>query len=398
MDYSISDSLQQRLNTTKKILEDEVFPLEKLLLAGEYEKLKEAIKTVQTKVKSLGLWAPNLPADVGGTYSGLVDLALFGEVLGQSPVGHICFGTQAPDAGNAELLHLHGSDEQNAEWLVPLASGSIRSCFAMTEPHTAGSNPTLLDTTAVLDGDEWVINGRKWFTSSADGAQFTIAMVITEPDAAKHARASMIIVPLDNPGFRIVRNIPVMGHAGHGYFSHSEVEFTDCRVPVTNLIGQRGQGFLLAQDRLGPGRIQHCMRWLGICQRSLDIMCRYVQTRAINSSQTLADQQIIRQMIAQSSAELAAARALVLETAWRVENESFKAAKENVSLIKFYTADVLQRIVDRAIQAHGALGVTDDTILAFFYREERAARIYDGPDEVHQMSVAKSILRRYTSE
>ena len=398
MDYSISESLQQRLNKTRKILHDEIIPLERLLLDGEYDQLSTEIKTIPTKVKSLGLWAPNLPESVGGSYTGLVDLALFGEVLGQSPIGHICFGTQAPDAGNAELLHLHGSDEQNEQWLTPLASGSIRSCFAMTEPHTAGSNPTLLDTTAVLDGDEWVINGRKWFTSSADGAQFTIAMVITEPEAAKHARASMIIVPLDNPGFRIVRNIPVMGHAGHGYFSHSEVEFTDCRVPATNLIGQRGQGFLLAQDRLGPGRIQHCMRWLGICQRSLDTMCQYVQTRAINSQQTLADQQIIRQMIAQSSAELAAARALVLETAWRVENESFKAAKENVSLIKFYTADVLQKIVDRAIQAHGALGVTDDTILAFFYREERAARIYDGPDEVHQMSVAKSILKRYTAE
>ena len=396
MDYSISDSLQQRLDKSKRILEDEVFPLEHLLLEGKYDQLMQAIASIQTKVKSLGLWAPNLPDSVGGSYTGLVDLALTGEVLGQSPIGHICFGTQAPDAGNAELLHLHGTEQQNEQWLQPLASGTIRSCFAMTEPHTAGSNPTLLDSTAVVDGDEWVINGRKWFTTAADGAQFTIAMVITEPEAAKHMRASMILVPLDNPGFNIIRNIPVMGHAGQGYFSHSEVEFNDCRVPLSNLVGQRGQGFLLAQDRLGPGRIQHCMRWLGICQRALDIMCRYVQTRAINSQQTLADQQIIKQMIAQSAAELAAARALVLETAWRVENHGFKAAKDNISLIKFYTADVLQKIVDRAIQAHGALGVTDDTILAFFYREERAARIYDGPDEVHQMSVAKSILKGYS--
>ena len=167
---------------------------------------------------------------------------------------------------------------------------------------------------------------------------------------------------------------------------------------MENILGQRGQGFLLAQERLGPGRIQHCMRWLGICQRALDEMCRYVHTRQINSRETLADQQMIKQMIAQSAAELAAARALVLEAAWRVDNEGFKAAKDSISLIKFYTADVLQKVVDRAIQAHGALGVTDDTILAFFYREERAARIYDGPDEVHQMSVAKSILKRVNSD
>jgi len=397
MDYSIPASLQQRLDEANAILHHDIIPNEALLLTGQYAELMPAIEAIQDKVKAKGLWAPNLPKSIGGSFTSLVDLGLFGEVLGQSPLGHICFGTQAPDAGNAELLHLHGSEAQNEKWLQPLAAGNIRSCFAMTEPHTAGSNPTLLDSTAVLDGDDWVINGRKWFTTAADGAEFTIAMVITDPDAAKHLRASMIIVPLDNPGYQLIRNIPVMGHAGQGYFSHAEVAFNDCRVPKDHLLGKQGQGFLLAQERLGPGRIQHCMRWLGICQRALDEMCSYVKTRQINSRETLADQQLIKQSIAKSAAELSAARALVLETAWRVENEGFKAAKDNISLIKFYTADVLQKVVDRAIQSHGALGVTDDTILSFFYREERAARIYDGPDEVHQISVAKSILNNTAS-
>ena len=394
MDYSIPAEFETRLSKIRRILSEDIIPAEHLLLTAQWAELTEATNAIRNKIKQQGLWAPNLPESIGGTYTGLVDLALIGEVLGQSPLGHYCFGTQAPDAGNAELLHLHGTPDQIERYLKPLADGSIRSCFAMTEPHTAGSNPTLLDATAIKDGNDWIINGRKWFTTAADGATFTIAMVNTDPDAAKHLRASMIIVPLDNPGYQRIRNIPVMGHAGEGYFSHSEVEFADCRVPQENLLGKQGHGFLLAQERLGPGRIQHCMRWLGICQRALDEMCQYVPTRQINSRESLADQQIIKQMIAKSAAELAAARALVLETAWRVENEGFKEAKDNISLIKFYTAEVLQKIVDRAIQSHGALGVTDDTILAFFYREERAARIYDGPDEVHQMSVAKSILKR----
>ena len=395
MDYSISESLQNRLDKTQAFLESEIIPMEKHLLASEWTKIDTFLSETRLKVKSLGLWSPHLPESIGGSYTGLVDLALLAEVLGQSPLGHVSFGCQAPDAGNAELLHLHGTEQQVEQWLKPLAAGDIRSCFAMTEPHTAGSNPTLLDSTAELDGDEWVINGHKWFTTSADGADYTVAMVITDKDADKYSRASMIIVPLDNPGYKLLRNIPVMGHAGNGYFSHGEVEFKDCRVPATNLLGKRGQGFALAQERLGPGRIQHCMRWLGIGKRALSEMCSYVKTRKINSSQTLADQQMMQGMIAESAADLAAARALVLETAWTVENLGFKAARENISLIKFYTANVLQRVVDRALQAHGALGVTDDTILSHFYREERAARIYDGPDEVHKISVAKKILKGY---
>ncbi len=393
MDYSISESLQSRLDQTQAILESDIYPMEATYLKGEWQALDEMLYATRKKVKDAGLWAPHLHPEDGGTFTGLVDLALFAEVLGQSPLGHFCFGCQAPDAGNAELMVLHGTDEQKAEYLAPLAAGEKRSCFAMTEPHTAGSNPTLLDSTAVLEGDEWVINGRKWFTTSADGADFTVAMLITEPEANKHSRASMILVPLDTPGYKMIRNIPIMGHEGKGYFSHAEIEFKDCRVPATNILGKRGQGFALAQERLGPGRIQHCMRWMGIAKRSLEMMCSYVKTRKITATQTLADQQLMQAMIADSAAELAAARALVLETAWTVENKGFSAARENIALIKFYTANVLQRVVDRSLQAHGGLGMTDDTILSHFYREERAARIYDGPDEVHKISVAKKILR-----
>ncbi len=393
MDYRISDEMQQKLQQIDEFLKERVIPLEPLLLKGEWETLMRNLNQLRSQVKEMGLWAANLPKNIGGSYSSLVDLALIAEILGQSPLGHFVFGCQAPDAGNAELLHLHGSDEQIEKWLKPLAAGDIRSCFAMTEPHTAGSNPTLLDSTAVLDGEEWIINGRKWFTTSAEGAQFTVAMLVTDPSAEKHARASMILVPLDNPGYRLIRNIPVMGHQGYGYFSHGEVEFTNCRVPASNLLGQRGQGFALAQERLGPGRIQHCMRWLGIGKRALYEMCSYVKTRQIRKGETLADQQLMQAMIADSTAEMAAARALVLETAWIVENLGFKAAREKIALIKFYTANILQKVVDRALQSHGALGMTDDTILAHFYREERAARIYDGPDEVHRLSVARKILK-----
>lgn len=393
MDFHIEVDLKNKLQQISEFVEERLIPLEPLLLKGQWQELDDNIAKLQAEVKTKGWWAPHLPVSIGGSYTTLVNLGLIAEQLGQSPLGHLVFGCQAPDAGNAELLHLFGTESQQQQWLHPLAKGDIRSCFAMTEPHTAGSNPTLLQSSAVLEGDEWVINGRKWFTSSADGASFTIAMVVTDPDAQKHQRASMIIVPLENPGYKMIRNIPVMGHSGHGYFSHAEVEFNDCRVQATNLLGQRGQGFALAQERLGPGRIQHCMRWLGIGKRALTMMCQYVKQRPISQHQTLADQQLMQAMIADSAAEMAAARAMVLETAWRVENEGFKQARDQVALIKFFTANTLQKVVDRALQSHGALGMTDDTILSYFYREERAARIYDGPDEVHRLSVARKILK-----
>ncbi len=393
MDFTIPHSMQEHLDALASFVHEQLVPLEPLLLSHQYEPLMARLDELRHQVQDAGWWAPNLPASVGGHFTSLVDLGLVSEVLGQSPLGHYVFGCQAPDAGNAELMHLFGNQQQQDTWLKPLAAGQIRSCFAMTEPHTAGSNPTLLDTQARLEGDYWVINGRKWFTTAADGADLVIVMAVTDSDAAPHQRASMIMVPANTPGYSIIRNIPVMGHAGSGYFSHSEVEFSDCRVPADSLLGPEGQGFRLAQARLGPGRIQHCMRWLGIGQRALDEACRYTRGRRIRRSQMLSDQQIIQSWLAESLAELRAARALVLQTAWRIDREDFSEVKADVSMIKFYTAQVLQRIIDRCLQMHGALGMTDDTIVAFFFREERAARIYDGPDEVHKLSLARAMMK-----
>jgi alkylation response protein AidB-like acyl-CoA dehydrogenase len=256
----------------------------------------------------------------------------------------------------------------------------------------------VLSCTAVKDGDDYVINGHKWFTSAADGAAFAIVMAVTNPDAPKHMRASQIIVPTDTPGFNLVRNIPIMGHEGAGYGSHAEIRYEDCRVPQANLLGQEGAGFLIAQERLGPGRIHHCMRWIGICERAFAMMCQRASTRVINDGKTLGTKQIIQAWIAEARAEINAARLMVLHAAWKIDAEGFLAAREEVSLIKFHVANVMLGVVDRAIQVHGALGITSDTVLSYFYSHERGARIYDGPDEVHKMVVARRILARVAGQ
>ena len=393
MDFNIKSSTQKKLREIEAFLKEEIYPIESLFLKHQWSELFEALQTLRTKVKNLGLWAPHMPEEVGGTFTDLMELALIGEALGQSPLGHFVFGCQAPDAGNAELLHLFGSEQQKQRWLLPLVAGDIRSCFAMTEPHTAGSNPTLLDSTATLNKGTWHINGRKWFTTAAEDSQFTVAMVVTDPEAPKHQRASMIIVPTDCKGFNLLRNISVMGAEGRGYFSHGEVNFEDCQVPQENLLGEVGSGFALAQERLGPGRIQHCMRWLGIGKRSIEISKQFLNTRKINSTQVLGQQALMQSAIAESLAELSAARLMVLHTAWSIENKGFKQSKNEVSLIKFHTANVVQRVVDRCLQSLGGLGMTDDTVISYFYREERAARIYDGADEVHKIVAARQFLK-----
>ena len=393
MNFQIDAELASRLARIRAFVIERVEPLEPLLLAGEWDALDAGIAACRAEVRERGWWAPNLPAAEGGSGQGLVTLGLISEALGRSPLGHFVFGCQAPDAGNAELLASHGTPAQRARFLEPLAAGEIRSCFLMTEPEFAGSNPTEMGTTAVRDGDEFVLNGHKWFATAAEGARFGICMAVTDPGADKYRRASMILVETDRPGYRLVRNIPVMGHPGRGFFSHGEVRLENVRVPVENLLGEAGAGFAMAQERLGPGRIHHCMRWLGICRRALDEMIAHVLKREIKPGLPLAKMGSIQDWIAESAAEVEAARALVLMTAWTIEQEGFRAARERVSMIKYYTANVLQRVVDRALQAHGGLGVTDDRILAFFFREERAARIYDGPDEVHRMAVARRLLK-----
>jgi alkylation response protein AidB-like acyl-CoA dehydrogenase len=298
-----------------------------------------------------------------------------------------------------ELLIEHGNDAQKETYLIPLAGGEIRSSFAMTEPDYPGSNPTWMETLALKDGKDYVINGRKWFSTSADGSQFSIVMAVTNPEEEnRYKRSSMIIVPTDTPGFNLMRNTPVMGEPGEGHASHGEIDLIDCRVPQTNLLGPEGEGFTLAQQRLGPGRIHHCMRWIGICERAFDLMCKYAVTRQIAPGRPLSQLGPIQNWIAESRAEINAARLLVTEAAQKIDEQGTKAAREDISLIKFYVAGVLHSVLDRAIQVHGGLGMTDYTPLAYWYRHERAARIYDGPDEVHKWSVARRILERYAEK
>jgi acyl-CoA dehydrogenase len=395
MDFQLPTQLKPHLDKARRILEDDVIPIERELLQTPFFQVEPRLNELRKKVKAAGLWLPQAPKELGGMELSVLEHGLMSEVLGRTPFGHYVFGCQAPDAGNMEVLHMHGSQEQKERFLEPLAAGRTRSCFSMTEPGTPGSNPTELACRADKDGDDYVINGRKWFTTAADGAAFAIVMAVTNPELPPHARASQIIVPCDTPGFRIVRNIPIMGHAGEGWASHSEVSYEDCRVPQSNILGSEAAGFVIAQERLGPGRIHHCMRWIGICERAFDMMCQRAVSRDMGRGKNLGSKQIIRGWVAELRAQINAARWMVLHAAWRIDQEGFVAAREEISLIKFYVADVLMKVVDRAIQVHGALGITDDCILSFYYAHERGARIYDGPDEVHKASVARRILRRY---
>ena len=389
-----SATLLDLVSRYQAFLKEFIYPIEKDIIYGSFKSHLPKLRELRVLAQSKGLFTPHLSIDEGGLGLSLPEFAHISEVLGTSPLGHYVFNCNAPDIGNMELMHAFASPFLKETFLKPLQRGEIRSCFSMTEPEHAGSNPIHMSTKAVLEGDEYVINGHKWFTTAADGAQFTIVMAMTNPEAENvYQRASMILVPLDNPGYRLVRNISIMGDEGEDYLSHGEVEFTNCRVPKSHLIGEEGQGFTLAQVRLGPGRIHHCMRWIGICERALGLMCDRAMSRELNPGKFLSGQQTIQNWIAESAAEIKASRLLVLHTAEKIEKEGAKAAKEDISTIKFFVSDVLMKVLDRAIQVHGALGITDDTLLSFWYRHERGARIYDGPDEVHKSVLAKSILK-----
>jgi alkylation response protein AidB-like acyl-CoA dehydrogenase len=398
MDFSIPDPVRELVGRYREFVRTTAMPLERRMAAERWSALEPALREARAKAKSSGLWAPFLPKSLGGLELPLEQFALVSEELGRSPLGHYCVNGQAPDVGNMELLLEFGTDVQKERWLKPLAAGEIRSCFSMTEPERPGSNPAWMSTTAVLKDGHWIVDGHKWFTSAADGARFAVVMAVTDPDAPTYMRASMIIVPLDTPGFELVRNLPVMGHAGEGWPTHAEVRYTGCRVPEENLLGGRGAGFALAQERLGPGRIHHCMRWIGICERAFEMMCRYAGAREVAPGRPLATRQTVQEWIAESRAEIDAARLMVLHAAWKMERVGQREARVEISTIKFVVANTMQRVLDRAIQTHGGLGVTDDTPLAFWWRHERAARIYDGPDEVHKLVVAKRCLRAFGVE
>jgi acyl-CoA dehydrogenase len=396
MDFSVSERVRTFQKLVREFMRKEVHPLEPLFRSAGFAAVLPQLRGVREKAKETGLFSAHMPPEYGGAHLPLTEFAHLSEELGRSPLGHYCFNVQAPDIGNMELILEHGTAEQKERWLRPLARGEIRSCFSMTEPEFAGSNPVWMGTTALKEGGEYVIRGHKWFASSADGSAFAVCMAVTNPDAVDpYQRASMIIVPTGTPGFELIGNLSIMGHRGADWQSHGEIMYHGARVPLSNLLGPEGGGFVLAQHRLGPGRIHHCMRWIGICERAFDILCEHAATRMLAPGDPLGSRQMVQQWIAESRAEIDAARLLVLHAAWKIEKEGAPAARQEISIIKFTVARTLQRVLDRAIQALGALGMTDDTPLAFWFAHERAGRIYDGADEVHISSVAKRILHRY---
>ena len=383
--------LEELRERYREFMEAHVYPNEPAL-QREDDDAVALMDELRAQAKRERLWAPHLPPQAGGTGTGFLAYAYLNEEIGRSVWAQLVFGCQAPDAGNGEILHLFGTDEQKERWLKPLVAGEIRSFFSMTEPEVAGSDPTTLRTQAVLDGEEWVIDGRKWFSSGAEGAGFGIVMAVTDPDAPPHRRASQIIVPADAPGVEVVRPIPVFGHAGRGWSTHCEVRYTNVRVPLENTLGEPGDGFRIAQKRLGPGRIHHVMRWLGQMQRAFELLCRRALDREAFGS-PLADKQTVQNWIADSAAEIQACRLMTLDAAHKIDHGD--EARVEISLIKFYAARVLNEVIDRAIQVHGALGLTDDTPLASMYLHARGGRIYDGPDEVHRMVVSRRILKAF---
>jgi acyl-CoA dehydrogenase len=386
--YDFSPSPEQReiLERVDRLMAERIYPAE----AGYWEQgelPEERMGELQAAVKEAGLWAPHLPGEAGGMGTGYVTLALMNEIIGRSPLAPRAFGCNAPDAGNQELLWLAGTAAQKERFLRPSVAGEAPSAFAMTEPEHSGSDPTTLSTTAVREGEWWVIDGHKWFITAAGRAAFLIVMAVTNPTAEPHRRASMIIVERGTPGLEVVREIPTMGDGLGGHF---ELRFRDCRVPAGNLLGERGRGFALAQMRLGPGRITHVMRWIGVMRRSFELMVERARTRE-SRGQMLGEFQAVRHAIADSYADIESSRLLTLQAAWRMDRG--EEARTEISLVKFYVAGALQRVVDRAVQVHGALGISRDTPLESFYREARAARIYDGVDEVHRDVVGRRLLR-----
>ena len=394
-DFSTEPEFQAHLDWMRDVVRDEIWPLETLDL--DRHALERALEPVKQRVKERGLWAAHLPPELGGQGFGQVKLGLMHEILGTTPYAPIAFGNNAPDSGNSEILAMAGTEEQKERWLHPLLAGDLRSAFSMTEPHTAGSDPTLLQTRAVRDSGGWVVNGHKWFSSHGSIADFLILMAVTDPDARPHQRASMFIVPVDTPGVRVVRDVPTMEHPWESFGElggHAEILYEDVRLGPEALLGTEGAGFLIAQQRLGPGRIHHCMRWLGLSRRAFDMLCERATYREAHGS-VLAQKGAVQGWIADSAAEMQAARLMTLHAAWVIDTQGASAARKDIALIKFFGAKVLHDVIDRAVQVHGALGYSTDLPLEGMYRFARAARIYDGPDEVHRATVARLILRGY---
>ena len=400
MDFNPSPEVAELRERVLDFMDAELYPRERELMEALDEEVGPGVPyprnlvAVREKARNDGLWNLFMPDERFGPGLKNWEYGLLCEEMGRSPMAApMAFNCAAPDTGNMEILAEHGTPEQRERWLEPLLEGKIRSCFSMTEPEVAGSDPRTLQTQAVLDGDEWVIDGHKWFTSGAVGADLAIAMVVTDPDAHPYARASMICVPTDTPGFNLVRPISVMGHDGGP--GHCEIRYEECRVPKENLLGERGAGFAVAQDRLGPGRIHHCMRAIGTAERAHEMMCRRANERSAFGG-PLGEKQFVQESIAASRMEIDQARLLTLYAAWKMDTEGKRAARQAISAIKIVAANMVMDVLDRAIQVHGSLGMTDDTPLAIMWRFSRMLRLADGPDEVHKMVLARRELNRWS--
>jgi acyl-CoA dehydrogenase len=395
MDFTLPPKVEDLRRRVSTFMDQHVYPAEaglhQHLLSDSHEE-PPILKDIRKKAKADGLWNLFLPDEEYGKGLKNHEYAPLCEIMGRSAIAARAFNCMAPDTGNMEILAEFGTPEQKKRWLQPCLEGEIRTCFSMTEPETAGSDPTQLKTRAVRDGDDYVINGHKWFTSNAIGAAFAIAMVVTDPDAPPHRRASQIIVPTDTPGFINVRPVPVMGHTGGG--GHCEILYKDCRVPATNMLGREGDGFGIAQARLGPGRIHHCMRTIGVAERALELMCKRANTRYTHGS-FLKDKANIQEWIADSRIEIDSTRLMVMHAAWKMDTAGKREARQEIAMIKVMAANMVMRVLDRAIQLFGAAGVSDDLPIAGMWRNSRALRIADGPDEVHRMTIARRELRKW---
>jgi len=393
--FATEPEFELKLEWVRQLVREEVEPLETLGLdPGRFER---AIAPLRERVKAAGLWAPHLDPELGGAGYGQLKLGLINEIVGRSHLAPEVFGSQAPDAGNSEILALNGSPEQKRRYLEPLLAGAQRSAFAMTEADRAGADPTLMAARARPTGGGYVLSGQKWFITEARSADFFLVMAVTDPSAAPHRRASVLIVERGDPGLVVEREIGSMHDPEPGersLWTHSVVGFEDVELSSERLLGERGGGFAIAQQRLGPGRIHHCMRWLGQAQRAFDAMCERVLYRESHGG-PLASHQTVQNWIADSAAEIQAARLMTLQAAWKIDEQGTRAARREIGMIKYFGAKVLLDVIDRAIQAHGSLGYSTDMPLESMYRWARAARLYDGPDEVHRATVARLVLAGY---
>jgi alkylation response protein AidB-like acyl-CoA dehydrogenase len=396
-DFETDPEFDEKLTWMREFIDTEVIPLEPILAelpASEWAAVK---RMLQDRVKAQGLWGMFLDPSLGGSGSGQLKLALMSEIIGRCMVSMELFGVQAPDSGNMELL-AHGADEaQKQRWLYPNLRGEISSAFALTEPFLAGADPTVIDTTAVLDGNDWVINGHKWFTTNASCADIILVVAETDPAGRPHRHASIFVVPAGTPGLRILREIPTMAHPDPEFGrrgNHAEVVFDDCRVPGDHLIGARGEGFRLAQQRLGGGRIHHAMRWLGQAQRALDIMGERAVSRR-SHGRLLGEHQMVQDYIALSHMEIQAARLLTFQTAWKMDRDGASAVRAELGMVKAHVSKVVLAVLDRAIQVCGALGYSGDLPVEQWYRMTRFGSIGDGPDELHKSVLARHVLKKY---